>query len=224
MDRAFEITSDLHIKLHEPSLTGDNLGLKTWTSSLLLAKRLAASGRLSTAERPQVLELGAGTGLVGIAMACLWQTDVTLTDLADIVPNLRRNVDSNEHLMAEANGTMKTAILDWSNQIMIPGSPMKFDIVIAADPIYSPEHPGILVSTISKWLKTDNEARFILELPLREHYRSERLRLEELLMGIGLEKLDEGIETGFDDWKGQDGQYLEVRCWWSMWKPIFKAG
>ena len=223
IDRVFEVNSNLHITLHEPSLTGDNLGLKTWTSSLLLAKRLAVSERPSRAKRPQVLELGAGTGLVGIAVAWLWQTDVTLTDLADIVPNLRRNVESNAQMVAEAGGTMKTATLNWSDQVMIPDPGARFDIVVAADPIYSPEHPVILVSTISKWLKSDSEARFILELPLREHYRDERLRLEELLAGIGLEKRDEGIETGFDDWRGQDGQFLEVRCWWSIWKPAFEA-
>ena len=39
MSRTFNISPKVRITLHEPSLTGDHLGLKTWTSSLLLAKR-----------------------------------------------------------------------------------------------------------------------------------------------------------------------------------------
>ena len=99
MMRTFEVpVSDGHnvvVRLHEPSLTSDHLGFKTWTSSVLLSRRLTSLQQYLPQSQLRVLELGAGTGLVGIAAACAWGAKVTLTDLPDILPNLQMNTDRN---------------------------------------------------------------------------------------------------------------------------------
>jgi hypothetical protein len=217
--RTFNITNGINVVLREPSLTEDNLGLKTWTSSLLLAKRLGClRSRLPSGDF-RVLELGAGTGLVGITAACVWRTRVTLTDLPEIVPNLQYNVDQNRELVHPFGGYMSVMALDWSDAANAPTSDYElFPVILAADPLYSSSHPRLLTEAVGRWLMKTKDARFIVELPLREGYDQERADLKTRLKKIGLQVEDEGIESGYDDWEGSDGQLKEVTCWWTVWK------
>jgi len=219
MNRIFWINQTLSINLHEPSLTEDNLGLKTWTSSLLLSRRLAEFRRYIPAIGTRVLELGAGTGLVGISAACIWNTDVLLTDLPEIIPNLQRNLERNEDLVEQKKGSVKARALDWADNTDIPTDEKdKFMIILAADPIYSADHPKMLVNTVCRWIRPQPEARFIVELPLRDRYDEERQALRENLRDRAFGLVVEGTDTGYDDWHGRDGAPAEVECWWSIWK------
>lgn len=123
MTRAWPVPSatreeTVSIQLHEPGLTGDNLGLKTWGSSYVLAKNLSSfNGHLPSRKSTKdlkVLELGSGTGLVGLAAAITWQCPVTLTDLPEIIPNLKHNIALNEQLWHDRL-TPKVTTLDWTN-------------------------------------------------------------------------------------------------------------
>jgi len=106
----------------EPSLTGDCLGFKTWGSSYLLAQMLRsfASTSLShlfshdqEASKASVLELGSGTGLLGLAAASIWQTKVALSDLPSIMPNLTSNVERNRGTVESLGGTVQAGALTW---------------------------------------------------------------------------------------------------------------
>ncbi|EEP78046.1 conserved hypothetical protein [Uncinocarpus reesii 1704] len=233
ISRVFKIpmtdSTDFPVTLHEPSLTSDNLGMKTWVSSYLLARRLGKfllpplELLLSTYNdvRPlQALELGAGTGLVGIAFASLWGSaaSVHLTDLPEIVPNLAHNVSLNHELLLKTGSAVTTGVLDWSIQGQAePENREKYDIILAADPLYSPDHPRWLVQTIQRWLRPGRESRVVLEMPLRDAYLSQVNELKKRMRRIGLMILADGEETGHDDWESKDGSPLEVRCWWSVW-------
>ncbi|EXJ87494.1 hypothetical protein A1O3_04454 [Capronia epimyces CBS 606.96] len=220
MTRSFMINDSLSISLHEPSLTGDSLGLKTWTSSLLLSQRLGQCRRYIPQDCARVLELGAGTGLVGISAACLWNKHVLLTDLPEIVPNLQRNLEHNRSVITDNHGSVEARALDWADETDTPGDEQeKFMVILAADPIYSPDHPRMLVNTVRRWICPNPKARFIVELPLRDRYDQERQNLRETLRHEDFELVAEGTDTGFDDWHGRDGHPVEVECWWSVWKP-----
>ena len=220
MTRTFDVADGVRIRLHEPSLTGDNLGLKTWVSSLLLSKRLPALRRYVPAGKPKLLELGAGTGLVGISAACLWPAKVVLTDLPEIVSNLEQNLEMNQELITHMRGSAAARALDWSDQLDAPATADdKFQVIIAADPIYSPDHPRILVDAIQRWLDFSQDARAIIELPLRAHYTNERAQLRALLRAAGLELIVEGTEAGMDDWLDDEGNQAQVECEWSVWRP-----
>ncbi|KAK5113965.1 hypothetical protein LTR62_003088 [Meristemomyces frigidus] len=225
------VANTLELTIHEPALTSDNLGLKTWASSYLLAKRLSAL--LSTLPPlpadALILELGAGTGLVGMAAAAVFQRTVLLTDLPDIVPNLERNVSANAEAMFVYGGEASSGVLDWSDpgalisgpaQGAMPTSdPESLPLVLAADPIYSPDHPRLLVQAIEFYLERVATARVVVEMPVREAYGSERQDFRERMVGMGLCVFQEGEEVGYDDWAdGKDEEELaEVRCWWSVW-------
>ena len=222
--RSFKVNEGLVVRLHEPSLTGDNLGFKTWAASLLMSRQLTQFREQLKLGVVRVLELGAGTGLVGISAACLWKASITLTDLPEILPNLVNNLQMNAELIASNGGQAYARALDWSDSSDKPKTETdKFEVVLAADPIYSPEHPQMLTDTILRWLKRDGTSRVIIELPMRQHYAEERSKLRELLAEGGLSLLTEGTETGYDDWFNKDSTPAEVHCWWGVWKSEAKG-
>lgn len=223
---------EFSLTLHEPSLTSDNLGMKTWLSSYLLSRRLHSlfesvpelvrhdSGNLSPSTRIRALELGSGTGLVGLSFAALQgpSASIHLTDLPAIVPNLANNVTLNSELLSKASAEVTTGFLDWS----IPTTPApnrdeQYKVILAADPLYSPEHPKWLVQTIEQWLSRDLDARAVVELPLRDAYLPQVKEFRRRMEEIGLAIVEQGDETGYDDWEDADGQSVEVHCWWSVW-------
>ena len=227
------MTKGVSITLHEPSLTADNLGHKTWLASFLLAKRLPSlvshlppltqqgrsDGLASTSDirnsSVQAIELGAGTGLVGLAVAAIFDVHVHLTDLPAIVPNLRANVASN------ADGSTSVGELDWSKLSCLQGeAKQKYDLVVAADPLYSPQHPSWLVAAIMHVLKKDKASRVVVELPLREAYTQEVVDFKERMGLAGLSIVAEGLESGFEDWESGHGNNVrtEVDCWWAVWR------
>lgn len=115
---------DLTIK--EPPLVGDSLGFKTWGSSYLLALMLdgfAASSlsHLLNESRDSpfvpVVELGSGTGLLGLAAAAIWQTHVVLSDLPTIMPNLMENIDRNRKIVESLGGSLDAGALTWGGDV-----------------------------------------------------------------------------------------------------------
>lgn len=239
--------SSVSITLCEPSLTADNLGHKTWLASYLLAKRLpylipyipslssaTAPGHLGTAlffpTGPHILELGAGTGLLGIAAATLFPSaTIHLTDLPAIIPNLQANVSHSMVPDFQSSGTQRVTVgaLDWSIIADEEGQPMSenlshssFDIILAADPLYSPLHPAWLVDAITSYLKRAKEARAIVELPLRECYQAEIHDFLARMADRGLELIEEGEEVGTEDWEDLRGEEERamVKCWWGIWR------
>lgn len=121
-----QASASFELIIREPPITGDCLGLKTWGSSYLLAQSLdnISRGSLShlvTLGQPNqsfdVLELGAGTGLLGMAAAAIWQANVVLTDLPSIVPNLAYNIEANRSSIEALGGAVDSAALTWGSEI-----------------------------------------------------------------------------------------------------------
>lgn len=123
---------DFDLAIREPPLTGDSLGLKTWGSSYVLAQLLPqfSAGPLAhlfLGDEPlDVLELGSGTGLLGIAAACLWKADVVLTDLPNIIPNLSHNAELNRETVEAHGGRVEAAALTWGSDDYEEDSHLRF--------------------------------------------------------------------------------------------------
>ena len=225
---------ELDINIYEPSLTGDNLGHKTWIASYLLAKRLPLllprhlpSIKISDPlhrhdstgtkdNRPKILELGAGTGLVGLAASGLFAADIHLTDLPIILPNLQHNIQQNASLVESTGSTITAGVLDWSKIPAVQDEEEKYEVIFAADSLYAPEHSGWVVRTVGEYLKKGDKSRVFVELPLRPGslYPSDFRRGME---AAGFELLEEGEEIGYDDWENSSREGIEVTCWYSVW-------
>ena len=118
-------------------------GAVVWDGSVLLARR-TARGR-PEAEKRNVLELGAGCGLAGLAWALTEDCNLTLTDRPHRLQALREN--------ARRNGVEATvAALDWTRALEDAAQHELFgssDVVLAADCVYDEALATPLVRTMS---------------------------------------------------------------------------
>ena len=218
----------IDIEIHVPGLRAENLNLKTWGSSHILAcqlHRLDVGTRLAHHDRIQILELGAGTGLVGLSAAAIWKADVILTDLDTLVPGLSKNIEANRQMLAVNGASAACGTLDWNQpsqlvwyskdqvnatQILTSASD-KATLILAADTIYDEEHPRMLVETILVWLKPGSDSRVLIAYPLRVAYLDAIRELWERLETGGLHSVDEGKAETEDEW---DDERLHE---WSVW-------
>ncbi|KAK4346848.1 hypothetical protein RND71_033187 [Anisodus tanguticus] len=64
----------------------------------------------------RILELGSGTGVVGIAAAAIFGAKVTVTDLPHVLPNIQFNVDGNSKVLEQQSGVVDVAALSWGGE------------------------------------------------------------------------------------------------------------
>ncbi|KAL6227176.1 hypothetical protein ACLB2K_001135 [Fragaria x ananassa] len=88
---------------------------------------------LESGRRLKILELGSGTGLVGIAAAATLGACVTVTDLPHVTDNLRYNVELNAAVLGGSGGSVTVAALRWGEAEAIG---REFDLVLASDVVY----------------------------------------------------------------------------------------
>ncbi|GMG20103.1 unnamed protein product [[Candida] boidinii] len=180
-----KIDSDnsLDIKLFEPSLTSDNLGLKTWGSSLVLSQRILKDSNKYL--YGSILELGSGTGLVGIAIGKIISLcgnnnfeNIMMTDLPEIIDNLNKNIEINN----VDKSKVKAEILDWCNpQSFLNKYPnQKYDTIILSDPIYSPHHPILVKDMLNLFIKDLDTSRVLLQIPIRSRFENESMGMMTL--------------------------------------------
>ncbi|KAI2616026.1 hypothetical protein GGR54DRAFT_649679 [Hypoxylon sp. NC1633] len=189
-------SSPFELVIREPPITGDSLGLKTWGSSYLLAQSLDGIAKESIShllllgspnQSLDVLELGSGTGLLGMAAAAIWQTNVVLTDLPSI---------------GSDNGNAERFT-----------SPKQFKIVLAADPLYDDDHPELLTSAICAHLMDDSDARAVVMVPQRDLITKKLVsRFLSVMAASDLTVIEAHTLLGQDDWDG-DGEDSEIECW-----------
>jgi hypothetical protein len=114
-------TLPIHID-EKDGIIAENLSLATWGSSYVLANHLQKwkdTPPIKTAQKNAtnsvpVLELGAGTGLVGLSAAAIWKLPVILTDLPPIVPGLAQNIALNRELLSQKSISARCGALDWT--------------------------------------------------------------------------------------------------------------
>ncbi|PSR97722.1 hypothetical protein PHLCEN_2v4264 [Hermanssonia centrifuga] len=173
---------DFRIQLTELPLDNQDyasVGAQTWGGACLLADMIVnypeEFGLVPTDRKKlRILELGAGTGLVSLAVAKLLQshpqpypTDIIATDFHPVVlENLRNNIASNEHPTSSLV-SVSAHFLDWSDfpsssLEILPPFDEPFDVIYGADVVYELEH--------AKWIKTCVEA--LLRKPQSESFQS----------------------------------------------------
>ncbi|OQR91774.1 hypothetical protein ACHHYP_04381 [Achlya hypogyna] len=163
------------VVLRELSFMEAGFGWQTWGSSLVLARAIAA-GDMDVRGR-RVLELGCGTGLVGIVAALKGAADVLLTDfLPEILHNARFNAEANN-----VGAICRVAKLDWR----APAINETFDLIVAADCCYELQHAQLLPPVLRKFLSaTDTVAHMVNAM--RSGFDTEIAAWEAALATAGL--------------------------------------
>ncbi|TBU36665.1 S-adenosyl-L-methionine-dependent methyltransferase [Dichomitus squalens] len=224
----------VHVELNDAPLLSDDhtsVGLQSWGSSIRLADRMCldpSTFRLARGQR--ILELGAGTGLLSIAAAKLLArspsaagTTVVATDYhPQVLDNLRENVSTNFHSSPES--FVDVLPLDWQNPVYEGPLTSKFDVILAADVIYHPEHARWIKLCVEDLLEAHGV--FWLIIPLRPTGRhegmsntvdaifphvSEARGATEMLAILGVEEMRKQDGVG----RADEGGYKLYKIGWS---------
>lgn len=107
----------------------------------------------------KILELGSGTGLVGIAAAVTLGANVTVTDLPHVIPNLQFNVEANADVVAQKGGTVSVAPLRWGEDDDAEVIGREFDLVLASDVVYHEHLFEPLIKTLRFLLNGGGEKK-----------------------------------------------------------------
>lgn len=133
-----------------------------WDAGLILAHYLAGGrggGWASKLKGLQVIDLGAGTGIVGLtAAAC--GADVLLTDLGECLDILQLNAETNAATLAALGaGRVEVMPLRWGDKLAaqrcrdFAGNGRGFDVVLCGDCMYhTGDAPEQLVNTVRELL------------------------------------------------------------------------
>ncbi|XP_078178086.1 uncharacterized protein LOC144572398 [Carex rostrata] len=149
-------------------LRSQGLSFQLWpaASSLVSLLDLNPSLLLSPLQLKQnplkILELGSGTGLVGIAAAALLGAHVTLTDLPNVLPNLQFNAELNSSIISSRCGLISVQQLRWGDEqdVTNVASTENFDLVVGSDVVYYEELIEPLLKTVEVFAK--GETAFVM--------------------------------------------------------------
>ncbi|GAB4849155.1 hypothetical protein Ancab_003963 [Ancistrocladus abbreviatus] len=145
-------------------LPSQGLSFQLWPAAATLVtlldhhRRNATTSSLSTTLSPfsdsrlRVLELGSGTGFVGIAAAAILGVEVSVTDLGHVIPNLKFNVAANSHVLAANGGVVQVAELRWGDIDHMEAIGRDFDVILGTDVVYHDHLYEPLIETLKYFL------------------------------------------------------------------------
>lgn len=136
---------------------GSNVGLRTWEASLHLAQYLHSNPSLVV--RKNIIELGAGTGLVSILCAGPLEAETVLsTDgLPHVVETIDKNIMQNRASLFSGPASRRlplARVLDWGDIqflkeiLVIEDALPNYDLILGADITYSPDVVPLLAQLL----------------------------------------------------------------------------
>lgn len=179
----------VEVELNDAPVTGEDhtcVGLQSWASSIVLATRLCADPAAFglAVGHPRILELGAGTGLLSIvAKKLLPAADIFATDYhPDVLANCVRNMDTN--FPSPSSATVAVEAFDWEHPSHSTPFDRPFDIILAADVVYHPDHARWIKPCVERLLQPGG--RFWMIVALRATGRHEGLidMVDDVFPGI----------------------------------------
>lgn len=162
--REVEIDTQFNLYVFEAPYSRGIAG-KIWDSSYVLMEYLKKFGKHYIQDK-RVVELGCGTGIVGLGIAALCPTLLILTDFLDIVPLISANIQlnsclqKNKELLEIYSSKCHALSHTWGENV--DESIQSCDVIIGSDIVYDPIGYEPLVKTISTILADDLDKTCIL--------------------------------------------------------------
>uniref|UniRef100_A0A665WSU0 Methyltransferase like 21C n=1 Tax=Echeneis naucrates TaxID=173247 RepID=A0A665WSU0_ECHNA len=157
----------------------DTYGALTWPGAVALCQFLENNQQQVKLMDKEVLEIGAGTGLVSI-VASLLGARVTATDLPDVLSNLTFNLLRNTR--GRSRHTPQVSALTWGQDLErdFPYPSNHYDYVLAADVVYPHKCLDDLLKTLHHFCRPGsettllwaNKTRFQSDLRFTERFKS----------------------------------------------------
>ena len=169
------------------------IGGNIWKSSEMLYEFLSRrqfinfDGKTVPLHQSRVLELGSGTGHLGIMLAKT-AAEIVLTDNAAHVPQIQNNLSLNKDWLEEKK--VRVCELDWFNAAAALAANKKifekqFDIIVCSDTVYYDSLYAPLLDTIEKLLEISPFAKVVFGFEKRFAHCS-RFFLNGLRDSLGL--------------------------------------
>ncbi|KAG2049963.1 hypothetical protein BDR06DRAFT_960827 [Suillus hirtellus] len=188
------------------------VGAQTWGGACVLAEMIVedperfgldSSSHVLESRRLNVLELGAGTGLVSLVVMKLLdalpsfnhrEVHVVATNFhPSVLANLRSNVNANvssTHSQITSTHSITTHFLDWSSFSTTPRPDClsySFDVVLGADIIYEAQHAAWIRDCLKGLVRRPSDsaispAAFHLVIPLRPTHAFESNTVESVFL------------------------------------------
>jgi predicted nicotinamide N-methyase len=145
----------------------------------LIFRKLLQQNIIPSLSDSCVLELGTGTGMVGLICDHLGAAEIHVTDYH---PRVLENVAHNIKLNKSRAQVSKLDFIKVANNESADWKDLKFDIVIASDLLYEMEHAEYLPIAVEKLMKND----FYFMIPLRDTHWQEVNHFEAKMKSLGL--------------------------------------
>lgn len=190
---SYELPNKKSVFINESRNTlveGGETGHRTWESSLALTEYICANqaqfDKLFT--NNTVVELGAGTGLVSLAVAQLFPQakDIIATDGSPaIVQRLQNTIEQNASTENDLQVRIHTEVVDWSDEEAVQALP-KQAAILAGDILYGLES---MYPTILHMLETLAPQAIFFCNPIRNVEGYERFKVQCTEHGYGMKVL-----------------------------------
>ena len=202
-----------HAKESKHSADGSCTASTVWDAGIVLATHVfhkspaaSSSGRL--------LDLGAGTGIVGLAAAASGRfRRVVLSDLPTVVPLLERNASANAKA---TNGTNVDVLpLTWDDDQMLDraASSGPFDVIVGGDLLYRPQVIPPLLHALKRLATRDT----VILLAASLQHSPETIRLfaskaqeEDHAGGFVVEYLGREAAMPCNEWHSEEVRVLRL--------------
>ncbi|XP_055493357.1 protein-lysine methyltransferase METTL21C-like [Leucoraja erinacea] len=132
------------ITIHEST---DHFGAVIWPGAVALCHFLENNWKEFDLNDKNVLELGAGTGLLSV-VACLLGAYVTATDLSCTIGNLQSNLMRNTRNRSKHQPQVKELAWNVDLDKNFPHSDVHYDYILAADVVYHHDYLAELLVTL----------------------------------------------------------------------------
>ncbi|RKF58245.1 Protein-lysine N-methyltransferase EFM6 [Golovinomyces cichoracearum] len=135
------------LRLHEDLRTG--CGGQIWPAGMVLARHMLRYQRNSLTQA-RILEIGAGGGLVGLAVAIGCQTSrpIYISDQENMIDLMRKNIAIND-----LESVVQELELNWGSELPAEIVEQRPDIILAADCVYLESSFPLLLTTLKDLLK-----------------------------------------------------------------------
>ncbi|KAH7261908.1 putative methyltransferase-domain-containing protein [Fusarium tricinctum] len=140
------------LKVHEDVRSG--CGGQTWPAGMLLGKHMLRYHKDRLADA-RILELGAGGGLIGLAVAqeCPLRNQLLVTDQLEMYELMQHNIKLN-NLQDKA----KAMVLNWGEDLPAVVLEQKPDVILAGECVYFEPAFPLLMSTLKALLELNSTA------------------------------------------------------------------
>ena len=160
-----EIEDDTRTVRLDQRYEGDT-GLVVWDAAIVLAKYLEINTDM--VRDKEVVELGSGTGAVGLCAGVLGAKQVILTDQEELVEFLSHNIELNTEVI-HPGGQVSAVALKWGSNTHIEAvmnMVTKVDLILVSDCVFYEESLDDLVETMQ--LLSDKQTRILLTYEERD--------------------------------------------------------